>query len=237
MPNWSYNNLTITGKPEKMKEFYDIALKPNINGDISFSFSNIFPVPQKIKNTIAPSGSAKGKKWINADTAKVRDFNLNEVLGTENESNLIPCENNTDEKCKALKEEFGADNWYDWNINSYGTKWDIEVLKSDSIIGDDLFECSFDTAWSPPSQFLYNLQKKFTELDIKLTYSLEGSDDCGVFYTDRFENEVTLANEEDEVTYRGSDGRDIYFNNDDGEWHYHDDDEICQDYISINPFD
>jgi hypothetical protein len=235
MPNWSYNNLTITGNPEKMKEFYDVALKPNINGDITFTFANIFPMPEKVKNTIAPSSSAKGKKWINADTAKIRDVNLSEMLGSEIEVNLIACENNTDEKCEALKKEYGADNWYDWNIITYGTKWDIDA--SDFVKGDDEFNVYFDTAWSPPANFLNNLQKKFPDLDIRLSYSLEGSDDCGVLYTDRFDKEVSLVHEEDEIIYRGSDGRDIYFNNDDGEWHYHDDDEICEDYISINPFD
>jgi hypothetical protein len=235
MPNWSYNNLTITGNPEKMKDFYDVALKPNINGDITFNFANIFPMPEKVKNTIAPSGSAKGKKWINADTAKIRDVNLSEMLGSEIEVNLIACENNTDEKCEALKKEYGADNWYDWNIITYGTKWDIDA--SDFVKGDDEFNVYFDTAWSPPGNFLNNLQKKFPDLDIRLSYSLEGSDDCGVLYTDRFDKEVSLVHEEDEIIYRGSDGRDIYFNNDDGEWHYHDDDEICEDYISINPFD
>ena len=235
MPNWTYNNLTIKGDAEKMKEFYDVALKPNINGDITFTFANIFPVPEKIKNTIAPSSSAKGKDWINADKAKIRDVNLSKMLGSEIEADLIPCENNTDEKCEDLKKEYGADNWYDWNIITYGTKWDIDA--DDYVKGDEEFNVIFDTAWSPPSNFLYKLQNNFPDLDIRMTYTMEGSDDCGVLYTERFNDNVTLSHEEDEVTYRGSDGREIYFKSDDGEWHYHEDDEICEDYISINPFD
>lgn len=235
MPNWSYNNLTITGSSEKMKEFYDVSLKPNINGDITFTFASVFPMPDKIRNTIAPSVSAKGKKWINEDKAKIRDVNLSEMLGTKIEVDLIPCENNTDEKCEALKKEYGADNWYDWNIITYGTKWDIDA--DDFVKGDEEFNVNFDTAWSPPTNFLYNLQKKFPDLDMRLTYQLEGSDDCGVLYTDRYNEKVSIVQEEDEVTYRGSDGRDIYFNDDDGEWYYHDNNEICDDYISVNPFE
>ncbi len=235
MPNWTYNNLTIKGDAEKMKEFYDVALKPNINGDITFTFANIFPVPEKIKNTIAPSSSAKGKDWINADKAKIRDVNLSKMLGSEIEVDLIPCENNTDEKCEDLKKEYGADNWYDWNIITYGNKRDIDA--DDNVKGDEEFNVIFDTAWSPPSNFLYKLQNNFPDLDIRMTYTMEGSDDCGVLYTERFNDNVTLSHEEDEVTYRGSDGREIYFKSDDGEWHYHEDDEICEDYISINPFD
>ena len=235
MPNWSYNNLSITGSAEKMKEFYDIALKPNINNDITFCFSNFFPMPEKIKNTIAPSASALGKKWINADTSKIRDITISEMLGSKSDVELIPCENNTQEKCDALKKEFGADNWYEWNIIKYGTKWDIDA--DDYVKADEEFNVNFDTAWSPPTQFLYNLQKMFPDLEMRLTYQLEGSDDCGVLYTDRYNDEVSIAQEEDEVSYIGSDGRDIYFNDDDCQWHYHDNDEICEDYISVNPFD
>ena len=65
MPNWSYNNLEVSGDPEQMKEFYSVVIKENLNKEMSFRFSNIFPMPEKIKNTISPSSSAKGKKWIN----------------------------------------------------------------------------------------------------------------------------------------------------------------------------
>ena len=131
MPNWSYNNLIISGSPEKMKEFYSVAIKPNINNEMSFKFSNIFPIPDKIKNTICPSSSAKGVKWMNDDkVAADRESKISDVLGIEPSITLIPCENNTPEKCKALIKEYGTDNWYDWNISNYGTKWDIESINS-----------------------------------------------------------------------------------------------------------
>ncbi len=236
MPNWTYNQLTVSGDSDDMKEFYDIAIKSNVNEDLSFRFSNVFPMPIKIKNTISPSSSAKGRKWMNEGKSTVRNDKLNEVLGEEdNDPNLIPVENNTPEKCQQLIKEYGADNWYDWNIKTYGTKWDIEVKSDEFFKSDEQFECCFDTAWSPPSTFLENLQNKFKKLDIKLTYELEGSDDCGIFYTDRSGDDVSIVYEQDEISYIGSDGRDIYCD-DNGEWHYHEDDEICEDYISVNPF-
>ncbi len=237
MPNWSFNTFTVTGNKSDMKDFYDSALKPNINNEISFSFSNVFPMPEKIKNTISPSSSALGRKWMNENLSTKRDEKLSEILDEEDSHpDLIPVENNTPEKCESLKLEFGADNWYDWNIIKYGTTGDCEVLLSDSVKDDELFECSFDTAWSPPANFLANLQNKFPKLDIKLIFELEGSDECGMFITERNEDEVTLSYQQDEVSYIGSDGRDIYYDNTDGEWHYHEDDEICEDYMQTNPF-
>lgn len=241
MPNWSYNNLKVSGSPEVMKEFYSRVIKPNVNNEMSFKFSNIFPMPEKIKNTVSPSSSAKNKKWMNEDeVAAERESKISDVLGTEPSIKLIPCENNTPEKCKALIEEYGADSWYDWNILNYGTKWDAESLIHDFEMLDDLFTTSFDTAWSPPSTFLEKLQKEFPQLDIRCSYTLEGSDDCGLFETIRYKEDgkeiVNLEHQSDETTIVSGDGRDVYFD-EDGDCRYSDDDEICEDWYTENPFD
>ena len=241
MPNWSYNNLKISGDPDKMKEFYSIGIKLNINNEMSFRFSNIFPMPEKIKNTVSPSSSAKNKKWMNEDeVAAERESKISDVLGTKPSIELIPCENNTPEKCKALIEEYGADNWYDWNISNYGTKWDAESVLGDIEVSDGEFITSFDTAWSPPSTFLEKLQNKFPELDIRCSYTLEGSDDCGLFETNRYnedgEEVVYLDHETSESRIVSDDGRSVYFD-EDGDCRYHDDDEICEDWYTENPFD
>ena len=224
-----------------MKEFYSVAIKPNINNEMSFKFSNIFPIPDKIKNTICPSSSAKGVKWMNDDkVAADRESKISDVLGIEPSITLIPCENNTPEKCKALIKEYGTDNWYDWNISNYGTKWDIESMTHEFDIMDDNFTTSFDTAWSPPSTFLGKLQDKFPELNIRCSFTLEGSDDCGLFETNRYEEDgkeiVSLELEEAQSIIISDDGRDIYMS-EDGDFKYCDNDEVCEDWYTESPFD
>lgn len=237
MPNWSYNNFTISGQKDDLKSFYDEALKPNQNGDLSFKFSNIFPMPERVKNTISPSSSATGKKWINSDKDAIRDNNVSDILGENPTIKLIPCENNTPEKCSELKKLFGADNWYDWNIMNYGTKWDIEVEKDSYEKYEEEFYCYFETAWSPPEIFLRKLQEKFPKLDIVLKYDLEGSDTLGVYETNRYDGEVYLDHSEAEAEYKSEDGRSVHYSNDVGEWVYDDDNEICEDIVKVNPFD
>ncbi len=237
MPNWSYNNIRISGEKSEMDKFYELAIKPNINGQPTFRFSNIFPMPEKIKNTISPSQSAKGRLYVNEHLSEIRDKKINDVFGEKSDVVLIPCENNTDEKCKALQKEFGCDNWYDWNVANYGTKWDVEVHDDSYHISEEVFNANFDTAWSPPGIFLDKLQRKFQNLDVRLTYDLEGSDYCGVYETYRHSDGASIQHEELDAQYLGEDGREVYYSSDDGEWYYVDDNEVCYDVVKVNPFD
>jgi len=57
---------------------------------------------------------------------------------------------------------YGADNWYDWNRQNWGTKWDIN---DPSIFVQDTNQIGFRflTAWSPPIKIMnefYNDNKE-----------------------------------------------------------------------------
>lgn len=64
-----------------------------------------------------------------------------------------------DEKQKALEaqeksnlEKYGAKNWYDFCVNEWGTKWDVDPYeRSDVRVDkDNTIYFGFDSAWSPP---------------------------------------------------------------------------------------
>jgi hypothetical protein len=51
------------------------------------------------------------------------------------------------------KEEkaFGKKNWFNWNIENWGTKWDAYEQDEKSVIRtEDTLTLTFQTAWSPP---------------------------------------------------------------------------------------
>jgi hypothetical protein len=50
----------------------------------------------------------------------------------------------------ANKEKHGYANWYDYCVNEWGTKWDIEPYEPVSLGEDGRLTMSFDSAWSPP---------------------------------------------------------------------------------------
>ena len=41
------------------------------------------------------------------------------------------------------------ENWYDWNINNWGTKWEISIIDWERQ-DDNTIWISFSSAWSPP---------------------------------------------------------------------------------------
>ncbi len=53
-----------------------------------------------------------------------------------------------------LIKEYGYDNWYDWCLNNWGTKWDIceyyNVSHNEINDYESSITFSFDSAWSPP---------------------------------------------------------------------------------------
>ena len=58
-------------------------------------------------------------------------------------------------KSKELKEKFGADDWYNWSINNWGTKWnsvDTEVEQRDGTL---IYR--FNTAWDAPRRIALQL--------------------------------------------------------------------------------
>ena len=69
-------------------------------------------------------------------------------------------------------------NWYNWCIKNWGTKWDIEA----GLGGADANELfyAFDSAWSPPTEWLKKVAKKYPKLKFSLKYDEEGVGIMGV---------------------------------------------------------
>jgi hypothetical protein len=77
------------------------------------------------------------------------DYSKTKVKSTYPEITNKEYEEDTDKK------------WWDWRVQNWGTKWNIEVLDEDRITVKDntvIFDC--ETAWSPPLEALVELQKK-----------------------------------------------------------------------------
>ncbi len=74
----------------------------------------------------------------------------------------------------------GIPNWWDWNIQNWGTKWNAYAQ---SYTGPEygVATLQFDTAWSPPLPIIAALKEKYPDLHVCGSWLEEGHQSAGVF--------------------------------------------------------
>jgi hypothetical protein len=68
----------------------------------------------------------------------------------------------------------GPNNWYAWNIENWGTKWDAGEVDTERH-GADHFQVRFHTAWSPPYPVIEEASRQYPTL----TFTLEWEEEQG----------------------------------------------------------
>lgn len=97
--------------------------------------------------------------------AEIRRFMQNDAEEREFDFNkLIPMPEHIFRGNLGLeeREKYGADNWYDWSIQNWGTKWNAYDVSW------SMYSVCFDTAWSSVPKIIKKLSEKFP--DVKIDY-------------------------------------------------------------------
>mgnify|MGYP003116921855 FL=1 len=189
MPNWCENTLEIYGDTDKMKEFYEFFGGRDKLQD-NFCFNNITTLPQELDGTRSPSNIVSQEDY-DRYTQLEKKHNIKDSQDvvrlvedgtiTEEERDLLWKEGITQEMSDRLVSEYGYDNWYDWQVNHWGTKWDIKGDVGINDIDDETCSLVFQTAWSPPEPIVDKLQEMFPDLTFYGGYIGEGWEFAGVF--------------------------------------------------------
>jgi hypothetical protein len=76
--------------------------------------------------------------------------------------------------------DFSGNDWYNWNIRNWGTKWDVAVSNDEKYSDTELMEETknslayrFNTAWSPPTEIIAKLSEQYPNLVFTLSYEEE----------------------------------------------------------------
>jgi hypothetical protein len=82
-----------------------------------------------------------------------------------------------------LIEKYGFDNWYDWRVENWGTKWEVNECYGDPVISDngETIEFGFDTAWSPATGAYHYFLSENPNASLFATYYEPGCDFMGVW--------------------------------------------------------
>ncbi len=149
MPNWVYNHLHIHGTPEQIA---------TIKADLS----------RPIVRYTTPD-------W------QKRDEQVREVVDVVfSYMNIIsPWDQGISEKEYFETHGFGpegktgdtAGNWYNWNNEFWGVKWDCDAdLYQDE---PEILSYRFDSPWGPPMPVIDTLAKKYPDMSFTLNYEEE----------------------------------------------------------------
>lgn len=77
---------------------------------------------------------------------------------------------------------FKEENWYNWRIDNWGTKWEATITEHPDIIENEnetTIKIKFETAWGPPIEALYFYGIENPEIQIYLEYNETGMQFCG----------------------------------------------------------
>lgn len=73
-----------------------------------------------------------------------------------------------------------SNDWYNWNVRNWGTKWDVAVADKEEWPETELHDESktslgykFNTAWSPPIEAITKLAEQYPSLNFNLSYEEE----------------------------------------------------------------
>ena len=186
MPNWCQCSLRVLGRtPEALADF----LEKNKNGENDLDFQQSIPCPQELLNTTSSHVFSLDEETDEKEMRRLcvaNNWNWTEQQLQER----IDAEKIIIRKFKSNLDKYGYKDWYDWKIDHWGTKWEIEAKAKE---GDEENEVvfNFSTAWSPPLEWLRRVALLFPDVKFSMTYREEGNGFEGKTYAfrDEFEDE------------------------------------------------
>jgi hypothetical protein len=156
MPNWVYNSLSIEGSKEDI-----LAIKSQVSA----------PFTREHEQFNIKTGVMETKDYI--FTNPIFAF-WNIIKPTDLETYRLQRDFSVEEM------SFAGNNWYDWNVRNWGTKWDVAVSDEEKYMDTELMEegegflaYRFNTAWSPPAEAITKLSIQYPTLNFNLSYEEE----------------------------------------------------------------
>lgn len=155
----------------------------------------IFKEENKMPNNTTNVLTLKGRKdeILGCLSAIMRDHKDGEKsnyegMGTIDFEKIIPMPKNIYRGSLGPEErqKYGNNNWYDWSVAHWGTKWNAynayghEILPVDDIDENDDYVMTFETAWCAPHPAIKTLSEMYPEIEFEHLYFDEFLEFAGV---------------------------------------------------------
>lgn len=120
-------------------------------------------MPNYVKAIVRVYGAKADKLAIKALVkSEIRDFDFNKIIPTPDDIFQGPVG-------EEERKKYGKNNWYDWDLSNWGTKWNAFCITAHE--GGSRYD--FQTAWSFPLPVLKELSKRFPKAKIVCRYADE----------------------------------------------------------------
>ena len=187
MPNWGQNEGSIYGDKEDIKKLKAEVFTVDEDNDQPYlDFNKVIPMPKELEDSTSP------QRVVSDEWVRMRDLikanpsvqsiwvGGRQIKADKWSENYI-----TKEQSEILKKTYGANNWYDWRVTNWGTKWGIDGESIQFYDEDeDRIELHFDTAWSPPNQIYQELRDRYEDIEISWFYREDGEQFAGYMERD-----------------------------------------------------
>mgnify|MGYP003147422123 FL=1 len=169
MPNWTYNSLKVRDESQLSDEQIK---KDNIPQDVKsreelkkFVEENIFK-----KKIYDEDGNVTGEQdeyelTFQGSVPRPKSLDITSPARTDEEKRIA--EDN-------LK-KYGHKNWYDWNIDNWGCKWDANCHSVEDDSGYGEVHIHFETPWCPPLEWLEKVSARYPTLQFDMNVEEESN--------------------------------------------------------------
>jgi hypothetical protein len=177
MPNWVFNTLTIQGPKEQVDSIKDRLNKPYKKMHDNW---NMQTREMEVTETTYSNPVFAFHNVVNHT-----DQNISDEEYLKQPPHTKSSLDNMSEWHKEIEEISKVSNdWYNWNIRNWGTKWDVAVHDGDEYPETVLHEhksegedqwlvYGFNTAWSPPMPVIEKLSALVPNCVVTLSYEEE----------------------------------------------------------------
>ena len=171
MPNHISTNFRVTGPISEVNRF----IRDADDKDRVLSLDSLLPMPGELRYVSSPvkimTQAAIDKQWaewkINKEAGKTSSFDSDRPFGL----------GITKETSDSYKAKYGTDNWYDWAISNWGSKWGVyDETEWDITEDGDISSAGiwYQTAWSPVTKAWEAISKNYPTLEFFHEFADEG---------------------------------------------------------------
>jgi hypothetical protein len=172
MPNWVMNELTCIFQTQE--EYNVFKEKINLEG----LFNSFIPMPEILDGTLCPNINVENLILEYNKETKSTSMGLTEIISS-NHPRYSDLAKNALKNQQAFIET-GYHDWYSWNLDNWGVKWDAvrPTVKFDLLT----ITLCFDSPWGCPEHFVRELSKLYPNATFEMVSgSIEN--DCHYEFT------------------------------------------------------